>query len=209
MADDEEAIGELRNLIRRQRHHAPDYAPLGKSRDAQAEAELHAVRSLLEQMELDGNAPYTKARSPHLGREVDQSGRPVEWPDVVALNGDGEEVAFEVTELVDGDSIAAVARLTDEQLREGYRADQVWPREKILERVRRLIAKKDARASGEFAESVLVICTSEIYIAPEPTIEVLRGEVFELPHGNVDRVFVLFGYAGLVGRPYVELALRR
>ena len=166
------------------------------------------MRSLLEQLERDASAAYAKPYSPQLERELDPQGRRVQWPDVVALNRDGARVAFEVTELVDGDSIAAVAALTNEQRREGYRADQLWPNEKILARIERSIAKKDARCSGEFAESVLVICTGEMHVVPESTIDLLRGEVFELPHGNLDRVFVLFGYAGLGRRHYVELRIK-
>ena len=59
------------------------------------------------------------------------------------------------------------------------------------------------------ASHVLVICTDELYLVPDMTIAVAREHVFELPHGNLDRVFLVFGYVPVDRHPYVELKLRR
>ena len=176
----------LRNAIKRQRRHAPFFSWFDRSPSGKAIAEKGTLESLLESMEANGRAEYSRPRA--TGSD---------WPDCEVTNSAGKAVAVEVTEFVDA---AALSHKTE---------PRQWSDDEILARLAAIIRKKDERGFGAgYAETVLLVHTDEFYLDPARIEALLSSHGFPLRHRNVTRAFLVFGYSPQLGRcPYIELKL--
>lgn len=156
------------------------------------------VQSLSEALESRGELFFHSVRS---------RGRPNDPPDCEALDGNGERIGIEVTELVDEAAIVA------------FRAGAIyewaeWGADRFVRSMaERLIAKagryaklKDSPYPGGY---VVVLHTDEPNLNHEQVNRWLRdAPPFDAP--NVSRAFLLLSYEPRVrGYPYFEIQLRR
>ena len=190
--DDQEEINDaIRESIRRARGYA-DFFGWGPNRDLE---EQGVVVSLAESLEADGLLFFSA---------IAIRGRGNDPPDLEAIDSTGNRVAFEVTELVDGQAI--------QTFKNGRTYDFAeWGQDKFLSTLGALLVAKSDRFhklkgapySGGY---VIVVFTDEMAL-PRPTVEAyLRGHVFP-GLNNVYRAFLVLSYDPAVERcPYFELA---
>lgn len=193
MTPDEEAeIGSaLREAIRKSRGYA-DFFGWGRNRDLE---ELGVLTSLAESMQADGALFFGNIRA---------RGRGSDPPDLEALDSEDRRVAFEITELVDGEAIKA------------YKAGRTydwadWPQAKFISTIHSLLQSKndkyyklkDQPYPGGY---VVVIFTDEPELQYPKVKTYLQGQRF-LGIGKVSRAFLVLSYNPVVSRyPYYELA---
>lgn len=124
-------------------------------------------------------------------------------PDCEALTNEGERIAIEVTELVDGDSIAASKR----KKRIPW---EPWGRTELYELIQGRIEKKDNPAEikgGPYSRYVLIIYCDEPRFLDYDLIEHVRSCDFG-PTKLLDRVFFLMSYIPWEKCcPFIELKL--
>ncbi|WP_252275592.1 hypothetical protein [Pseudomonas subflava] len=185
---------ELLEIIREARNKARGYADFfgwGADRDIE---EWGVVTSLVESLKADGVTLFTS---------LERRGRPNDPPDCEALDTDGNRVAIEVTELVDGKAIQA------------YKAGKIyewadWDQDKFTSSLEALISRKDSRFNelkGAPYEGgyVIVIFTDEPILNRIAVESFLRGCNIKKPK-NITRTFLLVSYDPSIKKcPYYEL----
>lgn len=192
--NDEDEI-EIAALMRAARTTARGYAGFFEWRLDRDLEELGVLRHLAEALDADGAAFFHSERSRH---------RPNDPPDCEAIDERGSRVAFELTELVDGNAIKA--------FRAGRHYDWAeWEKDEFITALRGLVAAKDSKfpslKGGPYPGGyILLVFTDEPVLSREQVGCYLYGETFSVCHLN--RVFLILGYDPVVQRcPYFELAL--
>jgi hypothetical protein len=173
---------EILELMREARNKARGYADFfgwGSDRDIE---EWGVVTSLAESLELDGKTIFNSLK---------RRGRPNDPPDCEALNHDGNRIAIEVTELVDGKAIRA------------FKAGAIyewadWDKDKLVNSLELLLSRKDSRYT-ELKEPpydggyMIVIFTDEPMLDRSAVESYLRGYKFTKPQ-YVTQAFLLVSY---------------
>ncbi len=130
-------------------------------------------------------------------------GRGNDPPDCEAQAPGGSRVGIEVTELVDGDSIAAAksgAHIPWEPFAEGHLFGL------LVERIKKKDNPVDVKG-GPYDEYVLIIYCDEPRVLDYGLIQFVRGAVFP-PTTLIDRAFLLLSYSPWEGFcPYIALNL--
>lgn len=189
--DDETEIGKaMRAAIRAARGYA-DFFGWGTNRDLE---ELGVLTSLAESMEADGKLFFGSIR---------MRGRGNDPPDLEAIDLEARRLAFEITELVDGNAIKA------------YKAGQPyewaeWTRSKFLAELNALLKAKNSKFQklkdppypGGY---VVVVFTDEPDLAHQ-TVEKYLETLSFAGLEKVDRAFLVLSYSPVLKRyPYYEL----
>lgn len=136
-------------------------------------------------------------------------GRPNDPPDCEALNLQGERLAIEVTELVDGEAISQFKRAEKNRQLTDWAE---WPREKFLAQLQRRISEKDSRfpklkGAPYPGGYIVVIHTDEPDLDLEVVSRYLDGHHFAKPQ-HIAQAFLLLSYAPSVEQcPNFELRL--
>jgi hypothetical protein len=123
---------EIAQLMRNARERSRGYADFflwATDRDLE---EWGIVKVLVESLELDGKS---------LLFSVQSRGRPNDPPDCEAVNAQGERVAIEVTELVDGEAIHHY-KIAEREGRSALWEWAGWSKEKFLSELQRRISEK-------------------------------------------------------------------
>lgn len=189
--DESEIAGHIRAAIRKARGYA-DFFGWATDRDLE---EWGVLTSLAESLDATGALFF---------RHITRRGRGNDPPDLEALDLSGRRVAFEITELVDGEAIQA------------YKAGRhydwgEWTQDKFIANLSALLAAKDRRFSklrdppypGGY---VVVVFSDEPDLPPAKVEALLRGHNFS-GLVNVDRAFLLLSYDPSTHRcPYFEIA---
>jgi hypothetical protein len=108
-------------------------------------------------------------------------------PDCTAIDGGGDKVGIEITELV-----------SEEAIRRNLDGDAVyrdWEQEQVIEALECIIRRKDQKCSNVsgFSRLLLLIHTDEPVIDYEVYQSVLENHAFQKPH-RFDEVVLLFSY---------------
>lgn len=160
-------------------------------------AEYGVVESLAKALEKHGALFFS---------DLKIRGRGSDPPDLEAVDADGQRVAIEVTELVDGEAIHAHKIGRTSEIAE-------WGRQPFLDRVGQLLAKKEASSQrlmgGPYPGGyVVVLHTDETFLTHPAVDEYLKGQTFTgLP--SINRAFLLLSYTPGKGYPYFELNIQR
>lgn len=193
MNDDDEA--EIAALMCAARSKARGYAGFFEWRLDRDLEELGVLQYFSEALDADKAAFFHSERS----RE-----RPNDPPDCEAIDAEGRRVAFELTELVDGNAIKA--------FRAGRHYDWAdWGEDAFVSALRGLVAGKDAKfpslKGGPYPGGyMLLVFTDEPVLSRDEVGRYLAGQTFQVCH--LDRVFVILGYDPALQRcPYFELTL--
>lgn len=160
-------------------------------------AEYGAVESLAESLDANGSSFFS---------ELTIRGRGNDPPDLEARDRQGQRIAIEVTELVDGKAIQAYIDGQKHEVAE-------WPKEAFLLSLHTLLRAKNDRfpklkGAPYPGGYVIVVFTDEAFL-PRVTVEQhLAGHEFTNLQ-NVDRAFLLLSYdPSIKGYPYFELNIR-
>lgn len=135
-------------------------------------------------------------------------GRPNDPPDCEAQNYQGERVAIEVTELVDGEAIHKFKKAEKERIPTKWAK---WTRDKFFAELQIRISAKDNRfhelKGAPYAGGyIIVVHTDEIKLDRQTVLRYLDGHRFSASH--INRAFLLLSYDPSVERyPYFELQL--
>lgn len=192
MTPDDEA--EVARLMREARERDRGYASFfGWQTDRDLE-ELGALRALAESLEARGTLFFD---------QISIRGRGKDPPDLEALDAENRRVAFEVTELVNGDAIKSY--------KAGRRYDWAeWTKEKFLEatgkllvaKARKLPMLKDGPYPGGY---VVVIFSDEPKLRKSVVEAYLEGYAF-VGVPEIDRAFLILSYDPSLERcPHFEL----
>ena len=122
-------------------------------------------------------------------------------PDVIVVDKEDNKLGFEITELVD--------RNTLEQVAKGVLAVKTWDSEEVIRRVGEIIKKKDLKGfRGEpYARRALVIFTDEPDLAPTSHMQPLKESTFPATR-HFDEAYFLFSFDPIVEcYPFVRLRL--
>jgi hypothetical protein len=142
--------------------------------------------------------------------DLSSRGRPNDPPDCEALNSNGERLAIEVTELVDGEAIRQFKKAQKEQRLVDHAE---WSREKFLSKLQNRVYEKDERFpklkgapySGGY---IVVVHTDESELDRETVSRYLDGHSFPSSH-HIARSFLLLSYDPIVERcPCFELRFK-
>ncbi|MGZ8927933.1 MAG: hypothetical protein ACXW03_05690 [Methylobacter sp.] len=135
-------------------------------------------------------------------------GRPNDPPDCEAQNHQGERVAIEVTELVDGEAIHKFKKAEKERIPTDWAE---WTRDKFLVELQDRISAKDKcfhelKGAPYAGGYIIVVHTDEIELDRPTVLRYLDGHRFSALH--ISRAFLLLSYDQNVERsPYFELQL--
>lgn len=188
--DQSEINDAIRAAIRRARGYA-DFFGWATNRDLE---EHGVLTSLAESMEFDKNRFFSS---------IAIRGRGNDPPDLEAKDESGNSIAFEVTELVDGQAIQAF------KSGKVYESAE-WSSEKFLCTLAGLLKAKDGRfhklKGGPYLGGYCVVVFTDEPELPrsivEKYLEAYRFSGLE----NIDRAFLLLSYDPTVERcPYFEL----
>lgn len=156
--------------------------------------EVGVVQSLYETLDQHGQGFFHSYKS---------RGENNDPPDCEALSLESEKIGIEVTELVEGDSIAA-------SMRKQPILWEPWKTEELYELLRDRIKKKDDPPQvkgGPYSQYILIIYSDEPRILNYQLIEFVRTCRFG-PTKLLDRVFFLMSYSPWEKCcPYIELKL--
>ncbi|MEJ1378372.1 MAG: hypothetical protein RPU32_10425 [Candidatus Sedimenticola sp. (ex Thyasira tokunagai)] len=191
---DREEEKEIANLMRAARERARGYADyFGWAIDRDLE-EVGVVKALAEAMGTSDELFFSAIK----GR-----GRPNDPPDCEALSTEGERIAIEVTELVDGSAIRSY--------KSGREYDWAeWDKEKFLSGLADAVNRKDGRYPklkeppypGGY---IVVVHTDEPDLNHSQVAEYLDGHIFQNPQ-YVTHAFLILGYEPRTnGCPFFEL----
>jgi hypothetical protein len=192
-SDDAEIARLIREAQRRRRGYA-DFFSWPLNRDVE---EAHTAALLAASMEVSGTRFF---------EEIKGRGRGSDPPDVEAKDFSGRRIAFEVTELVDEDSIHAARRGNPYAWAE-------WTPAKFRARIQHLLSQKAAKATKLLDAPyeggyIVLIYTDEPELKSEQIEQLLASTPFAAPELN--RAFLLLSYEPLTeGYPYFELCLNR
>ncbi len=189
--DEAEILAKMRAARQRSRDYA-DFFAWVIDRDVE---ESGVISSLVESMTSSGINFYSNIRSRR---------RPNDPPDCEAVDLDGNRVAIEVTELVDGDAIRA--------FKEGRVYDWAdWTREEFLLSLAERIAAKDKRypylKEPPYNGGYVVVVHSDEPMLSRTTVEDYL-ESYSIPKPvHITRVILVLSYDPTIQRcPYFELA---
>jgi len=189
--DEEKEILHLMREVRKKARGYADFFGWGSDRDIE---EWGVVTSLSESLESEGKNLFSSLK---------RRGRPNDPPDCEAIDNEGNRIAIEVTELVDGKAIQA------------YKSGAVyewadWDKGKFISSLETLLSRKDSRFP-ELKEPpydggyYLVIFTDEPMLDRSTVETYLDGHQFEKPE-YLTRAFLLVSYDPGVERcPHYEL----
>jgi hypothetical protein len=186
MSFDDDVIGELNRAVRNQRPYAGFFA--WQDREV---AEWGVAESFATAASAEPGFPLQNLRSRGAGNDP---------PDCEALDADGRSIAIEITELVDGDMIAAARRSSRRQWR-------TWNETSFRVELQERLADKDGKKlkGGEWAEYVVLVHTDEPALTIEQAQTWLEGYRFQSPR-QIGRAFLLLSYDPFRrGYPYVQL----
>lgn len=190
-SDDAEIARLIKEAQKRRRGYA-DFFSWPPNRDVE---EANAVALLAAAMEKSGTRFFERVR----GR-----GRGSDPPDVEAVDLSGRRVAFEVTELVEEDSIHAARRGNPYAWAE-------WTPAKLQARVQHLLSEKATRATKLLDPPyeggyMVLIYTDEPELRSPQIVEMLGTASFVA--AGVERAFLLLSYdPGIKGYPHFELRI--
>jgi len=180
---------EFIETIRRNQRPYAGYFSWETNRETQ---ELGVVQAFAESLEHQGQTFFTEHKARGVGKDP---------PDCEATGVDGQRIGIEVTELVDGESIAAA------------RCDEPtewkpWETNDLLEALQSRISEKDRPSElkgGPYDEYVLVIYCDEPRVLNFSLIEAIRAHTFEWTT-LIDRAIFLMSYSPWDGCcPFIEL----
>ena len=120
-------------------------------------------------------------------------------PDCIGLTNDGQLVAFEVTELVDRETIA--------RNKHGQCVWQEWSSSELTATIRQIVKKKDSKHfhGGPYSKMFLVIHTDEPLLRHADCEVILRGQNFG-PCKQITDVYLLFSFVpGRESYPFLRL----
>ena len=191
-SDDPERINDaIREAIRRARGYA-DFFGWTPNRDLE---EQGVLTSLAESLEADASLFFSA---------ISIRGRGNDPPDLEAFDSSGSRIAFEVTELVDGQAIQAFKNGRPYDFAE-------WDQQKFLSALGSLLNGKNDRfhklKGSPYPGGYLVVVFTDEAALPSSVVEsYLQGHTFA-GLTNIDRAFLLLSYDPTVERcPYFELA---
>lgn len=183
---------EIRAAIRRARGYA-DFFGWATNRDLE---EQGVITSLAESMDAEGALFFS---------QISLRGRGNDPPDLEARAKNGNRIAFEVTELVDGDAIKA--------FKGGRPFDSAeWDKAKFIGTLEGLLVAKNNRfeklKGGPYTGGyVVVIFTGEPELPRLKVAKFLENHVFAGPP-NISRAFLLLSYDPSIERcPHFELTI--
>jgi hypothetical protein len=191
-----EIVEKMREAHKRQRGYA-DFFLWAADRDLE---EWGIVRLLSESLAAESKLLFSGIKS---------RGRPNDPPDCEAVISNGDRIAIEVTELVDGEAIHQFKKAE----KEGRPTDCAeWSKEKFITALQNRLSEKDARFlalkgtpySGGY---LVVVHTDEPELNIEKVAHYLEGHRFvELRH--ITQAFLLLSYTPSLERcPNFELHL--
>jgi hypothetical protein len=120
-------------------------------------------------------------------------------PDSVATNMDGCKVGFEVTELVDEETVKLRSQ--------GFSAEKEWETEEVIKKIEQILSSKSEKlATSPYAKNVLVMHSDERDLRWKfRTGELnLNSHLFK-KHPHIEQAYLLFSYQpGQETYPYLE-----
>ena len=135
-------------------------------------------------------------------KSVTSRGESNDPPDCEAIGDKGERIGIEVTELVDGPSIAA-ARGEDVSFQES------WKPSRVIENIACIIRRKDRAVpkGGPYELYILIVYCDDPLILDYENIEAIRDSSFPATQ-LIDRVYFLWSYCPFEKRcPHIKLRL--
>jgi hypothetical protein len=156
-----------------------------------ATKEKGIVRDLLEAIEAKGaQHSFVKLRS-----------NPTDPPDCVGVMESGELVGFEVTELVDLETV--------KMNRRGRRVKKEWTSIELLTKLKEIVGKKDSKNyyGGPYSKIILVIHTDEPLVRAMDCDSILRGQIAGRCKQITDCYLLLSYNPGLKSYPYFKLEI--
>ncbi len=162
--------------------------------------ELSAVRTLFESWGYSATTPITLRSS-----EEDP-------PDVVATDEAGNQMAIEVTELVDEGAARRNAQIDEAEVAAGFEARGIgpdrarqlakvqsyyreWKSDEVIGAIEKLLSRKDGKTwhGGPYTRTVLLVPTDESDIDPEEYVSIIEAHEFPRPK-IITEGYVLFSY---------------
>lgn len=143
-------------------------------------------------------------------------GRGNDPPDLEAFTLQGDKLAIEVTELVDGQAIQRdkfIKQKTTARLKKRLSVAAAWGDAAVIDELQRLITAKDSKFNkllgGPYTGGYcVVIFTDEPDLSPEKLQSILRGTTFFAE--NIKKCFLLIGYQPFQQHlTYIDLAIIR
>ena len=190
MKSDQHIEGAIQ-LLEGIRPHASYFALSSK----QEENEIGVIQTFNEELKRLGEMPFHSFKLRGQGNDP---------PDFEATDDDGRRIGIEVTELVDGDAIAAS--------REGNFVWQDPPEvQSVVETVSDKIRRKDSAkvCNGPYDQYILVIYCDDPGYLDHQVLEAIRKKQFDLTR-LIDRAYFLASYCPWEGCcPLIELQLGR
>ena len=157
-------------------------------------AEAGVVNVFAESLMKDNQLFFKEAR--HSGEDNDP-------PDCEALSLSGERIGIEVTELVNGNSIAAVKKGASSPF--DY---EDW-NQALIPKLAEILQKKDKAKikGGPYSEYVLLIASDETWLLPDFVEQSLAKHIFSKTR-LITKAYLLLGYDPSVQRcPYFRLKI--
>ena len=158
-----------------------------------ATKEKGIVRDLLKAMEAKGE---------YHGVVKLKSNKP-DPPDCVGVVENGELVGFEVTELVDQETVR--------KNRQGKRTRKKWTPNELLAKLREIVREKDSKKyhGGSYSKIILVIHTDEPFVRSADCDSILRGQLVGQCRQITDGYLLLSYKPRRKSYPYFKLELGR
>ena len=124
-------------------------------------------------------------------------------PDCVGTTIHGECIGFEITELVDLETV--------KMNRRGFRCRKEWTPNGLLAKIREIVRKKDAKNyhGGPYSKIVLVIFTDEPLVRSADCASILRNQVLGRCRNITDCYLLLSYQPGLKSYPYFRVEISR
>lgn len=201
MSFDDEVRRRLREGLLAKRDHA-GYFNWNADRDLE---ELGVIQELWSSLDASGETFF---------EDFSLRGRDNDPPDLEALTLDGEKLAIEVTELVDGQAIQQdkfIKKQPGSSWQDRLSVAAAWDDASVIDELQRLITAKDGKFSkllgGPYPGGYcVVIFTDEPDLSPDKLKSVLRGATFLAE--NINKCLLLIGYQPFQQHlTYIDLAL--
>jgi hypothetical protein len=127
---------------------------------------------------------------------------PFDPPDCIGTT-DGGFIGFEVTELVDLETI--------KMNRRGLRVRKKWTSGELLSKLREIVKAKDAKIyrGGPFSKIILVIFTDEPFVRSADCDSILHGQILGQCRNITDCYLLLSYQPGLKFYPYFKVEVSR
>ena len=173
------------------RKHAP-YFSLSSNRQTN---ETDVVHLLIEGLSKHGEVAFNSVTS---------RGESNDPPDCEAMGDNGEWIGIEVTELVDGPSIAAAKD-------EDVNFQEIWKPSRVIEKVACIIRRKDRAVlkGGPYDLYILIVYCGDPVILDYDNIEAIRASSFPATQ-LIDHAYFLWSYCPIEKRcPHIKLRLSK